>query len=229
VSSGTQRVADINPGPASSDPQYLTATPAGVFFSADDGTHGRELWFATPDGASAQLVEDLSLGVAATRIDTMAAFGGDVIFGCEITNSAQQGSGLCRANTAGVQVLSQGEASTGELAEPSEGLAPFGGRLIYTPLNAADDYATASFGAPLPIAVLADDGTMTGALDPSSISITSQPTSGTASVDPASGLVTYTGNRASAAAPTASYAATNYATARDAAAFQHADEPDVFE
>jgi ELWxxDGT repeat protein len=41
---GTRRVADLNPGAASSAPSEFFATGDRVFFSADDGVHGRELW-----------------------------------------------------------------------------------------------------------------------------------------------------------------------------------------
>lgn len=41
---GTWRIRDIAPGPASSDPADLVQIAAWVFFSADDGEHGRELW-----------------------------------------------------------------------------------------------------------------------------------------------------------------------------------------
>jgi len=55
---GTWRVADVAPGDASSAPRDLVQVAAWVFFSADDGEHGRELWaldwvsleFPCPDG-----------------------------------------------------------------------------------------------------------------------------------------------------------------------------------
>jgi ELWxxDGT repeat protein len=37
-------VRDLQPGPGSSNPDGLTAVGDRVFFSADDGTNGRELW-----------------------------------------------------------------------------------------------------------------------------------------------------------------------------------------
>ncbi len=42
-------VKDIRPGGDSSCPQYLTNVSGTLFFRAiDDGTHGVELWKATP-------------------------------------------------------------------------------------------------------------------------------------------------------------------------------------
>jgi ELWxxDGT repeat protein len=42
--SGTRRVQDIAPGPASSFPQAFTRVGSQVFFVANDGVHGNELW-----------------------------------------------------------------------------------------------------------------------------------------------------------------------------------------
>jgi hypothetical protein len=39
-------VRDIRPGLASSNPQELTAAEGNLFFNANDGQHGRELWAA---------------------------------------------------------------------------------------------------------------------------------------------------------------------------------------
>jgi ELWxxDGT repeat protein len=44
TTTGTMRVADINPGDASSDLSWITRVNNMLFFAADDGTHGRELW-----------------------------------------------------------------------------------------------------------------------------------------------------------------------------------------
>lgn len=41
---GTTRLADLNPGNASSEPMEFTQSGGLIFFTADDGTCGRELW-----------------------------------------------------------------------------------------------------------------------------------------------------------------------------------------
>jgi ELWxxDGT repeat protein len=41
---GTQRVADIAEGPASAFPEQFALAGSNLFFSAEDGVHGRELW-----------------------------------------------------------------------------------------------------------------------------------------------------------------------------------------
>ncbi len=46
-SSNTRMATDINPGPAGSDPQDITAAGQVAYFSAYDRAHGRELWKLT--------------------------------------------------------------------------------------------------------------------------------------------------------------------------------------
>jgi len=41
---GTSLVADLAPGPSGSEPRSFTRSGDSVFFSADDGVHGAELW-----------------------------------------------------------------------------------------------------------------------------------------------------------------------------------------
>jgi ELWxxDGT repeat protein len=57
---GTGMLREIHPGEKGSDPESLTGTGGAVYFSADDGHHGRELWRSdgTPEGTV--MVEDLT-------------------------------------------------------------------------------------------------------------------------------------------------------------------------
>lgn len=44
TAAGTLLLADINPGPASSEPRDFIVVGNALYFTADDGIHGRELW-----------------------------------------------------------------------------------------------------------------------------------------------------------------------------------------
>ncbi len=55
-------VKDINPGPAGSDPMELTDFKNTLFFTANDGTHGRELWKSNGTTAGTVLVKDVAPG-----------------------------------------------------------------------------------------------------------------------------------------------------------------------
>ena len=56
-------VKDINPGSASFRlPASLTNVGGTLFFSADDGTHGSELWKSDGTAAGTVLVKDINPG-----------------------------------------------------------------------------------------------------------------------------------------------------------------------
>ncbi|WP_445148526.1 ELWxxDGT repeat protein [Baekduia sp. Peel2402] len=68
--STTETVADIRPGDAGSGPSAFVATNDRVYFTADDGTHGRELWVTNPSNkADTHLVHEHVPGSAGTSIN----------------------------------------------------------------------------------------------------------------------------------------------------------------
>jgi len=82
--SATQ-VADIGPGVADGFPTQLTPSPnytpgPAIFFAADDGIHGRELWISDGSAAGTHLVRDLAVGptssLEASPTDSFASASG---------------------------------------------------------------------------------------------------------------------------------------------------------
>ncbi len=128
TAAGTKRVTSFGAG---GFPSFgnLTATTAGLFFSVDDGTHGRELYFANADGSGAHLVTDLSPGSNPTSFSPFVALGGDVLFGASVVGGAQPGSHVYRASSSGVQLLAN-VASMGAAPIP-EGFVAVGNRFVF--------------------------------------------------------------------------------------------------
>ena len=57
-------VKDINPGPATSNPSYLTNVNGILFFAADSPSTGKELWKSNGTAAGTVLVKDINPGAA---------------------------------------------------------------------------------------------------------------------------------------------------------------------
>ncbi len=53
-------LADINPGSASSNPNYLTNVNGTLFFTANDGVHGDQLWKTNGTAAGTVMVTDIN-------------------------------------------------------------------------------------------------------------------------------------------------------------------------
>lgn len=88
---GTVAVSDICSGSQSSSPLFLTPTSSGIFFSADDCVHGRELWVTDGTVAGTRMVKDLV---------TQAGVGSDpaylVLYGTNIYFQAQVDAAIGR-------------------------------------------------------------------------------------------------------------------------------------
>ena len=55
-------VKDINPGAGYSDPKYLIKVNGTLFFVANDGVNGEELWKSDGTEAGTVMVRDINLG-----------------------------------------------------------------------------------------------------------------------------------------------------------------------
>jgi ELWxxDGT repeat protein len=81
---GTQLLADVVPGETSSHPLPLLDVYPALFFSAQDSTHGRELWVllpaATHAGYDIVMLGDLRPGTTSSSPSSMMILGSTILF-----------------------------------------------------------------------------------------------------------------------------------------------------
>ncbi|MEP7229746.1 MAG: ELWxxDGT repeat protein [Ginsengibacter sp.] len=79
---GTQPIKDINPtdGTVTQGPYYLTDVNGTLFFTADDGVHGRELWKSDGTANGTQLVSDINPGNGGSIMSGLTSFAGKLFF-----------------------------------------------------------------------------------------------------------------------------------------------------
>jgi ELWxxDGT repeat protein len=75
-----QLVADINPQGASSDPTELTQVGNTLFFVADDGVHGAELWKSDGTAAGTVMVKDIRPGPNSSWPENLVNVNGTLFF-----------------------------------------------------------------------------------------------------------------------------------------------------
>ncbi|MGH7268453.1 MAG: ELWxxDGT repeat protein [Candidatus Rokuibacteriota bacterium] len=77
------RVVDLAPGPVSSAPGGFRTLNATVYYAADDGAHGRELWRTDGTAAGTALVEDVHPGPADSNGGMGPVVGGALFFAAD--------------------------------------------------------------------------------------------------------------------------------------------------
>ncbi len=90
TAAGTALVDDVNPGPASSEPPVnalggawsyqMTVSGGKLYFTADDGTHGDELWETDGTAAGTALVDDINPGPQGSDPENLIGVNGTLFF-----------------------------------------------------------------------------------------------------------------------------------------------------
>jgi len=81
---GSRMVRDIYSGQGSSSPGNLTVVGGTVFFDADDGVNGRELWKSDGTPAGTVMVKDVTAGPGSSRLSKFTNVNGLLFFIVEL-------------------------------------------------------------------------------------------------------------------------------------------------
>lgn len=97
-------IKDINPGAASSNLSFLTAVNNIVFFAANDGINGMELWKSNGTSAGTVLVKDINTGSSNSSIGNLTNVNGTLFF---VANDGTTGVELWKSDgtTAGTVMV----------------------------------------------------------------------------------------------------------------------------
>ncbi len=87
---GTRRVKDLRPGGEGSEPVHLTVLGQRLFFSADDGSHGRELWVSDGTESGTRLFTELASGAAGAAPERLAALQGNLFFSADTAGRGRE-------------------------------------------------------------------------------------------------------------------------------------------
>ena len=119
------RVRDIAPGASSSDPRYLTAVGNTLFFVANDGSNGIELW--KTDGTTTTRVADINPGAFSSNPKYLTAVGNTLFF---VANDGSNGTELWK--TDGTTTTSVADINPGAFSSNPKYLTAVGNTLFFS-------------------------------------------------------------------------------------------------
>jgi ELWxxDGT repeat protein len=126
---------DINPGAASSYPFGFVTIGDLVYFSANDGVHGNELWRSDGTPAGTWMVKDMTPGAASTPLEPILAFNGtlfSLVYGGDPATTRTVELWRSDGTSAGTIPLGQVGAWSSLFEVCSFSVSPFGENIVIT-------------------------------------------------------------------------------------------------
>ena len=121
---GTFFLGDLYPGGTASSPTFIAATPSKVYFLADDGTYGRELWVTDGTIVGTQRLSDFIVGSGSPPFTNFNVVGEGIWFQyCTCNNWVY---GVSDGTVAGTHALDT------ELPTRPSNIATVGSRVIFS-------------------------------------------------------------------------------------------------
>ncbi|RKH08019.1 hypothetical protein D7V97_20650 [Corallococcus sp. CA053C] len=125
-------VGDLRKGTEGSKPEALVPVKGQVFYAADDGISGRELWVTDGDTAKARRVKDVRTGPSGSTPRFLTAVGRQLFF---VADDGHHGPELWRTEGSAKDTVLVADLRPGSVGSAPDGLTAVGGRLYFT----ADD------------------------------------------------------------------------------------------
>ena len=135
----TIRIIDINPGAGSSAPDLLTNVNGTLFFTANDGINGRELWMSSGSPANPVLVKDINPGSsnALGEQSYLTDVNGTLFFRA---NDGVNGSELWKSDGTQAGTVMVKDINLGSGGSFARFLTDVNGTLFFTADNGTNDY-----------------------------------------------------------------------------------------
>ena len=111
-------MADINPGPAGSGPRNLIDFKGTLYFSANDGVHGREPWASDGSSTGTRLVRDVVPNASGDGFEKAQGVGDTLFFIAADVDAANEQLWKTDGTAAGTVFLAEicAPVATGTLA-----------------------------------------------------------------------------------------------------------------
>jgi ELWxxDGT repeat protein len=125
-------IKDINPGSATSNISYLTNVNNTLFFGANNGTNGMELWKSNGTSSGTVLVKDIRTGTGSSSIGYLTNVNGILFF---VANNGSNGTELWKSDGTDAGTVMVKDIRSGSMGSNPSGLVNMNGVLYFSADN----------------------------------------------------------------------------------------------